>query len=108
MPIETPLSGNQPIRYKGKTVGHAKRSYNNWIFVWNQTPFRVFSDTMRTAYGMSEGLKENLEKSPFDLVEVGNGTIPVGTLDDYDIVLPTHDCFEEPPKEAQRLVMIYE
>lgn len=108
MQIETPLKRGRSIKYNGKSVGTTRRQLGKWVFEWKQEPFRSFCTPDSTAYGMSRGLKEALEASPFELVKVGHGMIPVGALDDYDLLLPTNDVFNEPPGEPQRLITVNE
>lgn len=96
------------FRYNGSVVGSIEKRQGLTVFEWAQVPFQVFSTTETVVYGMSYGLKNKLEESDIDVVEVDNGAVvPVDTIDGYETVYPTHAVFSDnPPSEAQKLIRV--
>lgn len=94
------------VEYEGKTVGQI-RSFGEYIVMqWSQAPLRKLSDEYRTRFGMSVGLKEQIEESNIDYIEIKNATIPVSVLDSYDTLSQNDSFFNEPRSEDQILIEI--
>jgi len=100
------LAVGDKIEYHGKNIGVVKTFASRYVLKWNQEPIREFSDSDKEVYGMSSGVKKLLEDSKIDYVEIGEGTLPVKTIDSCEKLSRYDDFFKNPPQEDQYLIKI--
>lgn len=94
------------VEYRDNRVGEIKQFGGYIIMEWKQQPLTELSDNQRCVFGMSNGLKEIVESSNIDYVEIKNGTIPANVLDSYDVLSSNDKFFNSDMQEDQILIEI--
>lgn len=101
------VNDGETIQYNGKRIGEIRYEKNQPVLMWGQHPLKMESTREKTAYSMSSGLVNKLEKLGVIGVYVSRKEyVPLSEFKKGRHIPPSDDRFENPPSEPQKVVYL--